>query len=559
MNLMCRNIHSLLEKKKIIILIGKRQDKKLKDDFISFFNIKKYRVFNIETDKLPDLDTKNFIIILCTWDKERCNQILNKTGMRYKRDYVLAEDLFKSIDLDIVRDCRKLYAYVRGGDLKDTVYLYYRLFLVMHHVYREEIEGRDRGIKTMRAIGCALMLVVENIFRRKIIFCKTFDNQHITKKDFICISGSQEDNDRMLYEEGIAKGRKIYTIEMLEKYCFASRLLRKTYLDKRQNKCGCVLPYEMFYVNPDGNIWLCPCFGELTVSDLIGNSAQEAWNSTIAKIMRLSIENNTYTFCDRRCKSFWKSEDGEEILERKNVKLSEHPSKVFISFDKACNLKCKSCRIKQYVKNCYEKEQTILHYADVINKSGWLESCDDLTIGGDGEIFLSKGYKKVLFEDASQIRKKVSIMTNGTLFVPAIWEQLEGKYEYILISVSIDATKETTYRKIRGGNFEQLMKNMDFLSQLRKENKVNYVRVKMIVQEDNYKEMKDFVLWAKRLGFDSVYFSPIWNWGTYSDSEFRRISIFVDKEERKMKTKVRECLKDKIFQDPIVEVRWNRE
>lgn len=115
MNLMCRNIHSLLEKKKIIILIGKRQDKKLKDDFISFFNIKRYRVFNIETDKLPDLDTKNFIIILCTWDKERCNQILNKTGMRYKRDYVLAEDLFESIDLDIVRDCRKLYAYVRGG------------------------------------------------------------------------------------------------------------------------------------------------------------------------------------------------------------------------------------------------------------------------------------------------------------------------------------------------------------------------------------------------------------------------------------------------------------
>ena len=99
---------------------------------------------------------------------------------------------------------------------------------------------------------------------------------------------------------------------------------------------------------------------------------------------------------------------------------------------------------------------------------------------------------------------------------------------------------------------------MEFLSELRKEGKVDFVQVNMIVQEGNYKEMKDFVLWAKKLGFDRAYLSPIWNWGTYLDSEFKRISIFADRGERKMKAKVKECLKDEVFSDPIVLKRWSR-
>ena len=548
----------LLRSKNFVILIGGKQDEKLKEDFLSFFNIKNYKVYDIGKGNVPALKKKHVPVVLCTYDKEKCGQTLKSAGMRYKKEYVLAEDLFESIDLDVMRDCRKLYAYVGGMNFRDRIDFCYQLFIIMHHIGREDIEDHDTVRKIEKTICYVLMFFIENLFRKKVVFIKNLDNASITKKDFICVNSDKEENDKMLYQEGIVKGRKVYTIQMLERYCFASRLLRKTYFDKRQNECKCVLPYEMFYINPDGNVWLCPCFGELTVSDLIGNSAEEAWNSTIAKIMRLSVENNTYTFCDRRCKDFWKKPDGVELLERKSIKLPAQPSKIMIAFDRACNLRCRSCRVKPYVKNCYEKEQTILHYADVINKSGWLDNCDKLTIGGDGETFLSKGYKKVLFEDASKIRKKVNIMTNGTLFTPGIWEQLEGKYEHISMSISVDAVTEATYKKLRGGSFKQLMKNMEFLSELRKEGKVDFVQVNMIVQEGNYKEMKDFVLWAKKLGFDRAYLSPIWNWGTYLDSEFKRISIFADRGERKMKAKVKECLKDEVFSDPIVLKRWSR-
>ena len=554
--------YNLLNSNNLIILCGGggNQGRKLKDDFISFFNIKNYKVYNIEKE-LSNIKKKHVPMVLCTYDKKKSSQILKKAGMRYKRDYVLAEDLFSSIDLDIWRDCRKLYVYDGIKDLKRKIRFYYKLYMIMHHICREDVEKKNQSIvtKTVKYVSCVVWLNIENVFRKKIVFTKNLNDVNISEYDFICIGDGIEESDEILYQEGIIKKHKIYTMEMLERYCFASRLLRQTYFDKRQNQCGCVLPYEEFYINPNGQVWLCPCFGELPVSDLISNSPQEAWNSPIARIMRLSVENNTYSFCDRRCRVFWKHSDNEKIVDRKNIELSRNPEKVFVSFDRACNLKCRSCRIEPYVKNCEAREKTILYYADMLNRSGWLEICTDLTIGGDGETFMSKGYKKVLFEDASAVRKRVNIMTNGTLFTPKMWEQLEGKYEYINMTISIDAATEDTYKKIRGGNFKQLMNNMEFLSKLRKQNAVNNVTVNMIVQGGNYREMKDFVLWAKRLGFDWAYLSPIWNWGTYSDSEFRWVSIFEDREETKMKLEVQECLKDEIFLDPIVVTRWNRE
>lgn len=556
-----KKMNDLLKMDSLIILQGGGvQDSKLIDDFISFFEIKNYKVYNIEKELL-NIKRERAPMVLCTYDKGRSARILKQAGIRFKRDYVLAEDLFSTIDLDVWHDCRKLYVYVGIKEFKKRIKFYYKLYMIMHHICREDIERKDESIvvKAVRYVSYAAILKIENIFRKKIVFTKNLSNADISKRDFICIYDHTEEKDAILYQERVVKKHNIYTMEMLERYCFASRLLRQTYFDRRQNQCGCVLPYEMFYINPNGHVWLCPCFGELTVSDLITDSPEEAWNSSIARIMRLSIENNTYTFCDRRCQHFWKYKDREKLVTRKKIKLSENPEKILVSFDRACNLKCRSCRMEPYVKNCETREKFILYYADMLNKSGWLEACSDLTIGGDGETFMSRGYKKVLFEETNIVRKSVNIMTNGTLFTPKIWEQLEGKYEYISMSISIDAMTADTYSKVRGGNFKQLMKNMEFLSGLRKQNLVNFVTVKMIVQEDNYREMKDFVLWAKDLGFDQVYLSPMWNWGTYSDSEFRKVSIFMDKEETEMKLEVKECLKDEIFLDPIVLMRWRRD
>lgn len=360
--------------------------------------------------------------------------------------------------------------------------------------------------------------------------------------------------------EAVKNGCAVCDLATLRQMCSASEMLRKTYFDKVQNRTDCTLPFEMFYINPHGNIWLCPCFGEVTVGNVLLNAPEKIWeNSNIAKIFRLSIINNTYSFCDRRCEKFWNNPDvSGKVFPRKNVLRNEAPSKVLVAFDRACNLRCKSCRPEPYFKNNDYRERIIMYFADELIKSGYLEKCEELTIGGDGETFLSNGYQRVLFSGDLKRKGKVSIMTNGTLFTPAMWEQLEGKYSAIEFSVSVDATTEETYKKVRGGNFNALKKNLLFLSELRKDGKVQCVTIKLIAQRDNWREMKDFILMGKELGFDKVYLSPIWNWGTYSKEEFREISIFENEEETEMKQEIKAFVEDELFKDPIVDVRWNR-
>ena len=148
-------------------------------------------------------------------------------------------------------------------------------------------------------------------------------------------------------------------------------------------------------------------------------------------------------------------------------------------------------------------------------------------------------------------------MTNGTLFTRSEWEKLEGKYEHIGFSVSVDATTKETYAKVRcGGNFDRLMENMELLSVLRRENKVENVVVNMVVQKANYKEIPDFIRWAKEMGFDSAYLSHIWNWGTYTEEEFEENISMFDRNGN-MKPELAAVLADPVCNDPIVDMRWS--
>ncbi len=79
--------------------------------------------------------------------------------------------------------------------------------------------------------------------------------------------------------------------------------------------------------------------------------------------------------------------------------------------------------------------------------------------------------------------------------------------------------------------------------------------VNMIVQKANYKEIPEFIKWGKEMGFDVVYLSHIWNWGTFSDEEFENNVSMFDRT-GKMKKELAAVLEDPICQDPIVDMRW---
>lgn len=147
---------------------------------------------------------------------------------------------------------------------------------------------------------------------------------------------------------------------------------------------------------------------------------------------------------------------------------------------------------------------------------------------------------------------KISLITNGVLLTQSTWNKIENVHKAIKeINVSIDAATENTYKILRrGGNFKKLLKNMSFLSSLRRDGIINFLRISFVVQWLNYQEMKSFVKIGIKYNCDYIIFSKISNWGTYTKEEFSDIAIHnpVHPEH----SNFLEHLKDPIFKDDRV-------
>lgn len=544
---------------------------KLVDDFISVFE----NVFCINgcidwKDGVSLSDGKHDYYICCTYDRNKALAEMSKSGLKYEENYLFAEDCFFCLD-DLKESRIALKAY--PGSFKGWVNVLAFGYAAKHGKvtprdrYKDILNGtysNDEGNRYGRhlqrnsnGIGRKLTIASYLLLGSLESLPQLFAGKRLTEKyDYICFESVA---DAIRYKkENPAAGNKVITIEELKAHTMASLYMKAVYFDRRQNDCKCDRPLNTLWIGEHGTTRLCGCPDYLDIScgNLGVTECSEIWNSPLARIMRLSVINNTYTFCSRElCRKFNSNKDTETLLERKDMKETGHPDLIKLANDYVCNLHCPSCRKHILAKNDDDTEMEIAACTHDLLQSGWLDKTDQLAIGASGETFLSEHYKRILCGGVVK-RNSIQIMTNGTLFTKKAWEMIEGKYEHISFSVSVDAATKETYEKVRcGGSFESLMENMKFLSELRRENKVDNVVVNMIVQKANYKEIPEFIKWGKEMGFDVVYLSHIWNWGTFSDEEFENNVSMFDRT-GKMTKELAAVLEDPICQDPIVDMRW---
>jgi hypothetical protein len=74
----------------------------------------------------------------------------------------------------------------------------------------------------------------------------------------------------------------------------------------------------------------------------------------------------------------------------------------------------------------------------------------------------------------------------------------------------------------------------------------------MVVQDNNFLEMVDFIKLGERFAFDCVYFSLLSNWGTFSDEEFENRAVHLSTHPRHQE--FLNALKDQIFDSQIVDL-----
>ena len=275
---------------------------------------------------------------------------------------------------------------------------------------------------------------------------------------------------------------------------------------------------------------------------------ESIWNGEKSVEFRKSILDGSFKYCNHKLcphiqsgklmnKSDIKNnEHGEyykNIIQKKLI-YSENPKFINLCYDVSCNLSCPSCRKNfLFLNEKTDKIQYDLKLKFQNKLIEYLYTCKEPVIvnfTGSGDPFGSKLFFEFLQNLDGNLNPNIEIQlqTNGTLFNEQNWNKLNKIHNLVVKSlISLDAGLEKTYKYTRkGGDWNILMKNLEFISELYQKNSLQYVRLDCVVQNKNYKELSEFVNIAKKFNF-YCYFSRITLWSdTYTEKEFEEHDIF---------------------------------
>lgn len=300
----------------------------------------------------------------------------------------------------------------------------------------------------------------------------------------------------------------------------------------------CPHPFRSMELHLNGQAYVCcPSWLNTGIGEFKKNDISEIWNSPIAQEIRASIIDGSYKYCDKTaCPSiqgeslpFYSNLENniKKYIDDKQTTLTSPPENVMFTFDSSCNLSCPTCRPEKVSytvdTNEYKELNKLCHE---ITASLLKNPLADLTLNvtGSGDPFASLAFRHYLesIDGTKYPNLKFRFQTNGLLLTPIMWERMSKIHNNIEhIYVSIDAATPETYAVIRrGGQFSVLIENMKFISKLRAEKRFKHLQVNFVVQQKNYREIPMFAKMFLNMGCDSVAFSKVFDWGSWSKEEF---------------------------------------
>ena len=289
----------------------------------------------------------------------------------------------------------------------------------------------------------------------------------------------------------------------------------------------CTTPFMYLELHKDVVYSCCPSWLPNKLSTL--ENIKDVWNGDELKNIHESIIDGSYKYCSKtQCpylssliSTGVKSDCFIEKKHFKNEKYENGPTNVNFAFDRSCNLSCPSCRNFAVMANGEEIDIIDENINNIIDTFG--KNLKFIYLSGTADPFASKSFRKFLLEfDKNKLPNvnHIHLHTNALLLTEKMWNSLSHIHHLIrTIEISIDAATEQTYKIVRrGGDWNKLMNNLEFISTIKMENK----NVSFVVQDTNYMEMEDFYILMNKIFKNNIniFFNKITNWGTYSDSEF---------------------------------------
>lgn len=334
----------------------------------------------------------------------------------------------------------------------------------------------------------------------------------------------------------------------------------------------CSKPFTWFEVsrgNREGEVFLCcPTWLDTPAGNIDEQTVAEIWNGPVAQDIRQSILDGTFKYCRAdRCPHLQALTAPVQRLENVTDPLMQGviagqltvvpwgPKEVNCSYDRSCNLSCPSCRTELIVETA--RRDQIARIQQRLTEEAFADA-ELLYITGSGDPFGSPFFRKWLrtmrSEDMPRLQQ-IYLHTNALLWTPEMWETIPADIRPLvrITEISIDAATPETYAiNRRGGKFDTLLRNLEFISTLRRNGPLRELVVHMVVQENNFREMPAFVELGRRFRADRVYFSCLVNWGTFSEEAYQQRAIH--DVSHPLHSDLRAILQHPALRDPVVDL-----
>jgi molybdenum cofactor biosynthesis enzyme MoaA len=304
----------------------------------------------------------------------------------------------------------------------------------------------------------------------------------------------------------------------------------------------CPNPFTTLETTHQGLAYVCCPIWLPTPIGRLDADPQELWAGPTAQKLRQSIADGSFRYCSRvHCPAITnrslparESPLAQDILKSFATTGGEipPPKRIILSHDKSCNLSCPSCRAMMVVADKARQAKLDSMIERVIVPL--LRGAEQVTITGSGDPFGSNHFRNLIKRITNAGARgsdefphlKIDLQTNGQLWDQRAWQELglAGRVHYA--QISIDAVTPDTYAFVRrGGSFERLLKNLEFVRELRRSGEIAYLEFSMVVQSRNFREIPAFIELGADYAADRVSFQMIRKRDIFSGDEHKEAFI----------------------------------
>lgn len=279
-----------------------------------------------------------------------------------------------------------------------------------------------------------------------------------------------------------------------------------------EEKLFCKNPWNCLELNNDGKCFFCnPCFSNF---NLIGNifeqSIDEIWNGEKAQNYRRDVLEKKYTYCNYdNCNG-----NKTDSLPYNDV-IAPYPEYINIGYDYTCGQKCIICRDEYKAlpeEECKKWEDKLeTHILPITSKVKYM------FVNCRGEFFDSKHTQKIVATIINNNPNiKIEFITNGIKCTEENLKKHNLLDRLFNIHISLHAATSKTYKKIfRTDKFNDVMKNLEYISSLKKSDRIKNFEIMFVITAANYKDMPAFVKLAEKLDARATFSACIGGYAEY--------------------------------------------